>query len=83
MKRIVDVEALENYRIKVRFSDGLEGVVDLSDMVGKGVFEAWIDAGHFARVFVDPATLTVAWPGGIDLCPDSLYEEIAGQEKAA
>ncbi len=30
-----------NYVLWLRFDDGLEGEVDLSDLVGKGVFKAW------------------------------------------
>ncbi|MDO8589420.1 MAG: DUF2442 domain-containing protein [Armatimonadota bacterium] len=81
MQRISYVEALADYRIRVRSEDGLEGVVDLSDMVGKGVFADWNDPQNFAKVCIDP--VTVSWPGGIDLCADSLHEEIAQQEKAA
>ncbi len=50
------------------------GTVDLSDMVGEGVFTVWEDPAEFAKVGIDPVTHMLAWPGGIDLCPDSLYE---------
>ncbi len=37
MPRPIEVKPLENYRLWVKFSDGVEGVVDLSGLVGKGV----------------------------------------------
>lgn len=37
----------QNYRVWIRFDDGLEGEVDLSDLVGKGVFEAWKSVDFF------------------------------------
>ena len=40
--------------------------MDLSDLAGKGVFSKW---NH-----------KVAWPGGIDLCPDALYVEVTGKD---
>lgn len=43
MPKPIEVKPLENYRIQVEFSDGVEGIVDLSDLVGKGVFSAWLD----------------------------------------
>jgi hypothetical protein len=52
-------------------------------MIGTGVFEVLNDPAEFTKVHVDPETHTVAWPGGIDLCPDSLYEDLLSQEKAA
>ncbi|MCH8881417.1 MAG: DUF2442 domain-containing protein [Planctomycetes bacterium] len=78
MSRIVDARALDNYRLHLRFEDGVEGTVDLSEMVGRGVFSAWSDPKFFVRVTVDPETRTVTWPGGIDLCPDRLYHDVAG-----
>lgn len=76
MKKIVEAEAREEYRLWVRFEDGAEGEVDLSDLVGKGVFTRWEDPAEFRKVSIDPETDTVAWPGGIDLCPDSLYDDL-------
>lgn len=85
LPRVVTASPLAGYRVAVAFDDGKAGEVDLSDLVGKGVFAAWRDPAVFAQVFVDPETRTLAWPGGIDLCPDSLYRDVAatGQRAAA
>lgn len=83
MHRIVAVTAKESYQIWVRFTDGVEGIVELSPLIGHGVFAQLTDPKHFAQVFVDPVTHTVAWPQGIDLCPDTLYDDIAAQQHAA
>jgi len=76
MHRIAESKALPGFRLWVRFSDGRTGEIDLSDLVGQGVFASWNDPAEFERVYVDAASGTVAWPGGIDLCPDSLYEDL-------
>ncbi len=83
MHRVTMVETLPDYRIGVAFSDGTAGVIDLSDMVGTGIFEALKDPSQFAKAYVDSVTHTVAWPGGIDLCPDALYRDVVAQQKAA
>lgn len=58
------------------FADGLTGEVDILDRMRGPVFtEARTPAG-FAKVTVDPETGTVAWPGGADLAPDTLYERV-------
>lgn len=80
MQRIVAVEPLDGYRVRIRFGDGVEGVVDLSELVGKGVFVLWNDPAQFVKVSIDPRTHTLTWPGGIDLCPDSLYEEVVTEK---
>jgi len=83
MVRVTEVKALESYRLWVRFHDGVEGTIDLSSLIEQGVFRKLSDPQEFAKVAVDTVTHTVAWPNGIDLCPDALYEDVKAQTKAA
>ena len=53
MFRPVRVEALPNYRLWVEFADGVAGEVDLSHLVGKGVFALWDDYAAFETVYFD------------------------------
>jgi hypothetical protein len=76
MHRIMSARPLPGYRLDLRFDDGVEGEVDLGHLVGKGVFASWQDPAEFAKVSIDPESRTVTWPGEIDLCPESLYEDI-------
>jgi hypothetical protein len=41
MLRPLDVKALPGHRLWLRYSDGTEGEVDLSHLVGRGVFTIW------------------------------------------
>ena len=77
--KINEVRPLPGFKIWVKFQDGVEGNVDLSDLVGKGVFSKWKEPGFFESVFIDKESHTVAWPGGIDLSPESLHAEITGK----
>jgi hypothetical protein len=83
MHRVASVEPIEKFCLRISFTDGLVGEVDLSEMVGKGVFECLANPDEFAKVYVDEETHTVAWPGGIDLCPDSLHQDVLSKQKAA
>lgn len=75
---VIAVKAVEPYRIWVRFEDGLEGEVDLSDLAGRGVFKRWTDnPSEFSQASVDPVSGTVTWPGGLDVAPDRLYRDAA------
>jgi hypothetical protein len=76
MYEIKDVQARGRFKVWLRFEDGVEGEVDLSDVAGKGVFAAWLEDGVFEKVFIDREAGTIAWPGGIDVAPDVLYQEI-------
>lgn len=79
MERISAAEARPGFRLWLRFTDGSEGEVDLSHLVGRGPFSRWRDAGEFELVRIDSATGTVSWPGGIDLDPDALYARVTGR----
>lgn len=74
--KIVACKAKPNYRVWIRFDDGLEGEVDLSHLVGKGVFAAWRSIEFFNQVRVDEKTETLAWGEDIDLDPYVLREQI-------
>ena len=74
--KIVACKPLPNYRIWIRFDDGLEGEVDLNHLVGKGVFEAWNSIEFFNQVRVDPKSDTVAWGEDIDLDSYVLREKV-------
>ena len=41
MFKVKHVKPLPEYKLQLRYSDGAEGVVDLSHLAGKGVFAAW------------------------------------------
>ncbi len=83
MQQVIAVTAIEPYQINVHFADGVEGTIDLAPLIGHGVFTQLADPSVFAQVYVDPITHTVAWPTGIDLCPDSLYSDVLAKQQAA
>ena len=75
-KRIIQCKAKPNYLLWIKFADGLEGEVDLSDLVGKGVFKAWESKDFFNKVKIDTLCGTVAWGEEIDLDPLVLRQDI-------
>lgn len=80
---IVECKPQPDYRLWIRFSDGLSGVVDVSYLVGQGVFSAWKSVDFFNKVYIDPKTQTVAWEGDLDLDPYVLREKISENRSAA
>ena len=77
MHWISRANALPDYKLELEFSDGAHGVIDLSDLVSKGVFAAWDDPAAFAQVRIGPAG-ELAWGEEIDMCPDSMYMRLTG-----
>ena len=74
LKDIVSASPMEGHRLHIRYEDGVEGVVDLANLVTfRGVFAPLKDPAYFSQVKVDPELGTVTWPNGADLDPDVLY----------
>ena len=57
--------------LQLEFLDGRRATFDVSPFVHFPVFERLKDPAYFNRAEVDHGT--VAWPGGIDFDPDTLY----------
>ena len=72
------VEPLDDYKLRVRYSDVVEGVADLSDFVGKGIFAPWNDYREFQDVHIGPGGES-AWGHEIDMCADAIYLKITGK----
>ena len=79
MFKPVQVEALPRYVLWLKYADGTEGQVDLSHLVGKGVFALWSDYNAFRNVKIGSSG-ELLWNDQVDLCPDSLYLQITNQE---
>ena len=79
MRRISKVKVLPAYRLELEFDDGVSGMVDLSDEVGKGVFALWRDPHVFEQVRIGSAG-ELAWGDKVDLCPDALYLKVTGKK---
>lgn len=63
----------------MKFEDGLEGTVDLSELNGKGVFKLWDKPGAFEKIFIHPESGALAWNDEVEICADALYLKISGK----
>jgi hypothetical protein len=79
MEKIVEVKAIEKFKIHVWFQDGVNGVVDLSDMANFEVFKEWHIEDGFNKVEINPESEAPTWPGGGDLDPLNLYLTLIGR----
>jgi hypothetical protein len=60
--------------VDVRFNDGTEKHIDLSQWFKGPVFKPLKDPKFFAKFFVEGGTL--AWPNGVDIAPEALYDAV-------
>ena len=72
---VTGVAVVGDHVLRLLFSDGMVGDVDLAAERWTGVLAPLNDPAFFAQVTVDRESGTVSWPGGIDLAPEPLYEQ--------
>lgn len=73
LQKITAIEALHDQRVRVTFSDGFAGEVDLGPLLDCGpIFAPLADPEVFRAVRVIPGWGVPEWPGAIDLSPGSL-----------
>ena len=74
--RIVEAWYVRDYTIHIRFADGAEGDIDLSEELFGPIFEPLKDIQVFKQFSVHPELHTLTWPNGADLAPEFLREAI-------
>lgn len=75
--KIARLEKLGGFRLRLRFTDGSEGVHDFLRLVQEpgAILEPLRDEAYFNRVFLEFGALT--WPNGFDIAPEWLRREMA------
>ena len=71
--RVIEARYVGEYVIWLKFSDGMEGEVDLGDELWGPVFEPLKDKKEFSRFRVHPELHTIVWDSGADFAPEFLY----------
>ena len=82
MHRVTECKASPDYRLWLKFEDGLEGSVYLGNLLELVAFRNWRDVDQFCRVAVDREAATVVWDGGIRLDPDILHQDLLSSKTA-
>ena len=69
------VTHVDEFILRVEFSDGSIREVDLADELHGEIFEPLREPALFSQVQVNPETGTIEWPNGADLAPEFLQEK--------
>jgi hypothetical protein len=71
--RVIEVQPLDAFRVRVEFTDHSARVIDLTPYLRGPIFEPIRnDRRLFERVRVDRELGTIVWPNGADIDPDVL-----------
>ncbi len=82
--RIISVEPLHGFVLKLRFDDGTERELDLESELWGPVFEPLrTNPDLFRQVRIDEQLGTVVWPNGADMDPDVLHGDFEPAETGA
>ncbi|HEV7239721.1 MAG TPA: DUF2442 domain-containing protein [Thermoanaerobaculia bacterium] len=76
MEDVIEGRYVSAYTIWLRFEDGTEGEIDLSQELHGAVFELLQKPEYFASFRVNRDTGTIEWPNGADFAPEFLYEKV-------
>lgn len=74
--QVIEARHIKDYRVWMRFQDGIEGEIDLKNELWGEMFEALKDISVFQKLRVDPELHTIVWPNGADLAPEFLYQQL-------
>jgi hypothetical protein len=74
LPRLIEVRHVREHVLWLRYSDGVEGEVDLRDDLNGPMLEQLRDVSEFARARIEQGHL--AWPTGADWSPESLRERL-------
>lgn len=77
--KLIEIKPRPNYRLWLKYSDGIEGEVDLSSNVGKGVFSLWNDVKNFEKVKIGKSG-EISWSDEVDIDSTAMYLRITGKK---
>jgi hypothetical protein len=83
MLEVTSAEHVDGYKIRLRFNNGEEGLVDLKECLWGPMFEPLRDVSVFKRFTVSEVLHTVCWENEADLAPEFLHEKMVEQSRAA
>ena len=68
MAKIISVIPLDNFRIYVKYSDGLEGELSLKHLIKRDGYKMLVNPEVFNSVRINPKSKDIIWNGGISIC---------------
>ena len=78
MVKLNAVDPRPGCKLYLEYDDGVAGEIDLSHLVGKGVFQLWDEPEHFDAVSVGPHG-EIRWTDDVEICADAAYLELTGR----
>ena len=71
--RVTEVRTERDFKLKLTFTNGEKRVFDVKPYLNTGRFAELKNDAMFSSVVCSLGS--IQWQNGLDLCPDTLYEE--------
>ncbi len=75
--KVQEVKYITDYNISIKFDDGVNGTIQLSDLVQKGIFKVLQDKSEFAKVYTNG--YSIAWSNELEIDATTIYVELTGK----
>ncbi len=76
---VIDVQCLDDFKLKLTFDDGKSGILDCKPLIAKGgVFAELNDVAIFKQVEINRELGVVTWKDTIDIAPETVYSLATG-----
>lgn len=76
--KVVHVQALTKYDIAISFDDGVQGIINLDELVSKGIFQTLKDEKLFSRVYT--TGYSIAWSEELEIDALAIYAELLNKQ---
>ena len=74
--RLIEARHIAEFTLWLRFSDGVEGEIDLRGELYGPMFEPLKNLETFSAFSVHPELHTLVWPNGADFSPEFLHDKV-------
>ena len=75
--KVQEVKYISDYIISIKFDDGVNGIIELNDLVQKGIFKVLQDKNQFAKVYTNG--YSIAWSNELEIDATTIYSELTGK----
>ena len=75
--KIQEVKYISDYIISIKFADGVNGTIELNDLVQKGIFKVLQDKNQFAKVYTNG--YSIAWSNELEIDATKIYSDLTGK----
>lgn len=74
--RLMEARHVRGFVVWLRFSDGVEGEIDLKGELEGPIFEPLRNSDYFRQLSLHSELHTLVWPNGADFSPEFLHDRI-------